>query len=372
MSSICQLVHSLNVGGAEILAERFARRIATWGRVVFGCLDEKGVLADRLEGEGFRVACVGRRSGLDLACAWRLGRFIKEEKVALVHAHQYTPFFYAALARQLRGGPPILFTEHGRFFPDFPNRKRMLINPWLLRRRDRVVAVGECVRAALVHNEGIPRERIEVIYNGVDLERVNLPAARADARAELGLAEESFGILMVARLDPIKDHRAAVAAMARLRAKRPNARLFLAGDGPERANIERAAREHGASDIVRLLGTRRDIPRLLAAADAFLLTSVSEGIPLTVIEAMGASLPVVATRVGGLPEVVTDGETGFLVPSGDAAAIAAALDRLAGDPDLRRRLGASGRVQALARFREEEMMDRYDALFRALAPGVRR
>src|SRR5205823_146130 len=122
-------------------------------------------------GEGFTVERLGRRAGLDWRCILRLSAFLRREQASLIHAHQYTPFFYAAASRFLWGGQPILFTEHGRHFPDYPRRKRMIFNWVLLRRRDRVVGVGEAVRQALIANEGIPAQRVRVVYNGIDLSR---------------------------------------------------------------------------------------------------------------------------------------------------------------------------------------------------------
>lgn len=366
MEKVCQLVHSLNVGGAEVLAERFSRRLGGAGRAVFACLDDLGPLGEQLLREGYAVEVLARKPGLDVACARRLRRFLAKSEVRLVHAHQYTPFFYASLARGLAAQPPILFTEHGRFFPDYPHRKRMWLNPWLIGRRDRVIAVGECVRQALIVNEGFPGNRIEVVYNGVELSRYeDVETRRGPARDRLGLAEEDFAVLIVARLDPIKDHATLLRAMGTLRRRAPRAVLLIAGDGPERSRIEALIGELGLEGKARMLGQRRDVPDLLAACDVFVLSSKSEGIPLTAIEAMAAGRPVVATRVGGLPEVVTD-ETGVLAPAGDAGGLAEALAALANDPPRRRRLGEAGRERAKRRFAEDQMMAAYNAIYRQM------
>ncbi len=164
---ICQLVHTLNVGGAEILARQFALQAADSFRFVFACLDECGMIGEELKAAGYPVAVLGRRPGFDFGCARRLARYCRGQNVRLLHAHQYGPFFYASLASRLAGRIPVLFTEHGRDHPDYPRRKRIWVNRWLLRQRDRVVAVGKYVHEALVVNEGLPRGRIEVVYNGI-------------------------------------------------------------------------------------------------------------------------------------------------------------------------------------------------------------
>lgn len=366
---VCQLVHSLNVGGAELLAATFARRLGGPDGVVFACLDEDGLLGETLRSEGYVVQSLSRRPGLDRACARRLAEFWIEHDVDLIHAHQYTPFVYAALARGLGRRPPILFTEHGRFFPDHPNWKRRLVSPWLVGKSDRVVAVGECVKRALVENDGVPARRVEVIYNGVDVDACDSTRVdREEARRSLGLRPGDLAILTVARLDSIKDHPTAMDAMARLK-DHASAVLLLAGDGPERSSIEAGIASRGLEQRVRLLGTRRDVPKLLAACDVFLLNSVSEGIPLTVLEAMSAARAVVATRVGGLPEIVEENQTGLLVNTGSPLELSAALGRLLEDADLRQRLGTRGRQVARSRFGLEAMISAYDRLYEEMRAG---
>lgn len=357
---ICQVLHSLHVGGAEVLAAELARGLAGQFQFVFACLDELGPLGESLRREGFVVEVLGRKAGLDVGCVRRLAQFLARQQVALVHAHQYTPFFYARAPFWLARRPPVLFTEHGRFHPDLPNRKRMLFNRLFLRQCDRVVAVGQAVKQALVANEGIPPGRIDVIYNGVRLEAFAPdPSARHEVRRELGIGPQAPVAILVARLDPIKDHATALEVAARVQQTHPDFRLLLVGEGPSRPAIEAHIAARGLAGTVHLLGLRSDVPRLLAAADLFLLTSRSEGIPVTLIEAMGAGLPVVATQVGGVPEVVIENETGLLAPAGDAAALAEAVQRLLADPTWRQRLGRAGQARAAALFSQEAMHAAY-------------
>lgn len=370
--TVCQLLHSLTVGGAEVLAARLARKNRERYRFVFACLDELGELGRQLDREGFPIAVLERRQGFDVRCVLRLASFFRQHDVELIHAHQYTPFFYAALARNLAGGTPILFTEHGRFFPDYRRPKRVFANKLLLRRRDRVVAVGEAVKQALIDNEGIDPERIRVIYNGVDPgEFTSETVDRQQVRSSLGLGADDFVVIQVARLDPIKDHATALRAMGRVVNQCKRARMLIVGDGPERASIERQLAAAGLNERVKMLGTRSDVRELLAAADCFLLTSVSEGIPVTLIEAMFARLPVVATNVGGIGEVVVDGETGFLAPAGDDAALAAAVLRLADDAELCGRFRQPGLQRAAAVFSEAQMHRQYCTAFEGLLDARR-
>ena len=334
---------------------------------MFVCLDEIGTLGEQLRQEGFTVEVLRRREGVDWRCSWRLARLLRRERVGLVHAHQYTPFFYALTARLFYRRPVLLFNEHGRHYPDFPRPKRISVNRLLLRRRDRVVAVGQAVANALVRNEGIPEKRVAVIYNGIDLSVFsNRGHDRGAIRRELGAGADDLVILQVARLDYLKDHATAIAALAEVVRGRKNVRLFLAGEGPEQERIAECIRQRDLGSHVRLLGLRTDISRLLSAADIFLLTSISEGIPLTVIEAMAAGLPVVATNVGGVAETALDRRTSFLAPAGDHVALAQYILRLAEDAALRRRMGQQGRERASQLFSERQMHASYLQCYREI------
>ena len=366
---VCQIVHTLNVGGAELLARQFAERGRDEFDFVFACLDAPGIMADELRNTGFPVEVLGRRAGFDLACARRLARFCRRHRVSVVHAHQYAPFFYAALARLVGWQRlPIVFTEHGRDFPDFRRPKRVLANRALLRRSDRVIGVGQCVRQALVDHEGLRPDRVEVIYNGIDVDAYEgSPAARRELRSRLQLADDQIAIVQVARLNPLKDHGTSIRAMAELSKSHPHARLLVVGDGEERASIESLMTELGLTEQVQLLGTRRDVADLLAAADVFLLSSVSEGIPLTLIEAMACGLPCVSTNVGGTGEVIEDGRTGLLARPADPAHLAASLKVLLDDADLRRTMGAAGRARSRQHFSDVQMHAAYQGIYGDLA-----
>jgi glycosyltransferase involved in cell wall biosynthesis len=362
-STICQVLHSLQMGGAEMLAARLARQLRGRYRFLFVCLDQLGTLGEELRSEGFPVEVLNRRPGLDWRSIWRLARILRREQVGLLHPHQYTPFFYAQMARWLGRRIPILFTEHGRHFPDYPRRKRILVNRLLLSRRDRVAAVGEAVRRAVIANEGIPAERVEVIYNGIDLEVFQTSKDRDAARREMGVGPNDFVVVQVARLDYLKDHLTAIRAVGNVAARHPAVRLVLVGEGPEQAKIEAEVDRLQLAEHVRFLGLRKDVACLVPAADVFLLTSISEGIPLTLIEAMAAGIPVVSTRVGGVPEVVVDGQTGLLASTGDDKTLSEQLLCLAADAAQRRRMGEAGRQRAHAMFSEEQMHASYRGLY---------
>lgn len=387
---IAHVLHRLVRAGAEVLAADLARKMRDRFDFVFLCLDQTGPLGDELAADGFAVIDLKRRPGVDWSVARRIGRARREHGIALLHAHQYTPFFYAAASRGPMGllgaGPMVLFTEHGRHYPDYRRPKRVLANRLLLRRSDRVTAVGQFVKQALVDNEGIAADRIEVIYNGIDPARFTPPGdaapdpgidtdtdaapRRPAARAAMGAADGQRVILQVARFHPVKDHATAVRALAQVAEAMPEAMLVLVGDGDERANIESLAESLGVAGHVRFLGVRNDVAELMTGADVFLLSSVSEGISVTLLEAMGAALPIAATDVGGNAEVVAHGRSGLLSPRGDADALASNVLTLLRDPALRRQMGLAGRQRLLEQFTESRMHEQFARLYARMLAGA--
>lgn len=361
LPTIGQVLHRMDRAGAEVLAAALARRLRDRYRFVFLCLDGVGALGEELKREGFGVFELGRQSGIDLKVAGRIRRLTRSHGIDLLHAHQYTPFFYAALSRRLGSTPAVLFTEHGRHYPDRRHPKRVLANRWLLKPGDRVTAVGQFVKRALIDHEGIAEPRITVVYNGIDPDAFAQAGAtsRTEARAALGIADDVPVVMQVARFHPVKDHGTAVRALARCVEATPDVVLCLVGDGDKRAEIESLCNQLGVGGHVRFLGVRADVQALLPAADVFMLSSLSEGLPVTLLEAMATGLPIVATEVGGNGEVVEHGVTGLLSPRGDDASLAAHLGVLLADSGKRRAFGEAGRGRLLDRFTQQRMHQQY-------------
>jgi glycosyltransferase involved in cell wall biosynthesis len=210
---------------------------------------------------------------------------------------------------------------------------------------------------------------VEVIYNGIPLERFDLrlsPAERAAVRNEIGLKPDNVVLIQVARLDYLKDQATAIRTLERLVAETRDVHLLLVGEGPEREAIQNLVRDRGLMAHIEFLGLRTDVPRLLAASDIAFLTSISEGIPLALIEAMVAGLPVVATRVGGVPEVVVDEQTGLLAPAGDDESLARNILRFACSSELRAHMGREGQRRAYGSFSERQMHDGYQRLYQEI------
>jgi glycosyltransferase involved in cell wall biosynthesis len=363
------VVHVMQMAGAERLVVETIRRLGPRIEPTVCCLDALGTLGAELRTQGVTVEVLDRKPGLDLGVARRLARVLHARGVDVVHAHQYTPFFYAALAKlQLAGRPRVILTEHGRHFPDVVSGRRRSLNAWALSRlADRINAVCGFSAGALASHDGFPEDRIEIIPNGVELDDFSAELPRQAARRAARLPDDGPLVVSIARFHPVKDQATLVRGFAHAVTQVPEARLILAGDGPLRPNLEQLATELGVADRVHFLGIRTDVPQLLQAADVFCLTSLSEAASLTVLEAMAAARPIVLTDVGGNPELVRNGHEGLLVPRGDAAAVGAAIVRLMTDTALADRLSAAAASRVRSEYPLSATIGRYYELYEELA-----
>jgi glycosyltransferase involved in cell wall biosynthesis len=363
------VLHVMQVAGAEVLVDETIRRLAGKIDPVVFCLDAVGALGEKALARGVPVVCLGRRPGVDWRLAWRLAGELRARRTEVVHAHQYSPFFYAALARALMLRPPrLILTEHGRHFPDVVSPLRRTVNRLLFDRlADAVNACSAFSGNALARVDGFSGARIEVIDNGIEVERYGAAPDRAALRRSLGLDPARRYVITVARFHPIKDHATLLRGFSPVAAARPDVDLLLAGDGKLRGDLEELARSLGVEGRVRFLGVRSDVPALLQAADVFALTSISEAASLTVLEAMASRLPVLVTAVGGNPELVRPDVDGLLVPRGDSAAVTAALLRLLDDPAAAAAMGAAGRARVEERYRLSGTVDNYWRLYQQVS-----
>ena len=299
--------------------------------------------------------------------ALRMARLFRAYKPDVVHTRNWT-CIDAIIGARLAGVPVVIHGEHGREASDpegrnaFRRRVRRLLGPLVTE----FVTVSRDLARWLASDVGISPAKITHIYNGVDTDAFS-PGDQHEARKVLGLPHEPIVMGTVGRLDPVKDHRGLIEAFHRLAGRR-DTQLLIVGDGPCRPELEHLASELGLRGRVRLLGERDDINVILRALDIFILPSLGEGISNAILEAMATGLPVVATHVGGNPELVDDGVTGFLVPSRSTSSLAAALQRYLDDPGLKRHHGDAGRIRSLKEFSLSRMFAAYDALYsRALA-----
>jgi glycosyltransferase involved in cell wall biosynthesis len=322
-------------------------------------------LAERAAALGVPVRLVGPLPlGLGGARAVpALVRLLRRERPAVFHAHMSSPVackwgLAAAVAARV---PAVLGTvQVGGYAP--PDRSASLQLRALAQGVDRYLAVSHDIANELVEELGWPRDKIDVVYNAVDLARVEVEAPPG-LREQLGGGSDTRPLVLTpARLDAQKGHRVLFEAIAQV----PDATFVLAGEGPEREPLEALAAQLGVAERVRFLGRREDVPQLLAACDVFALPSLYEGSSLAVLEAMAAGIPVVSSAIGGTDELIEDGRSGLLVAPGDAAALAAALRRLLGDPELRQGLAARARERVEDGLTREQMAARVSGVYREL------
>jgi N-acetyl-alpha-D-glucosaminyl L-malate synthase BshA len=370
---VVQILHTLTRAGTEKLVYDLSVANLEELETTVVCLDQEGPLADELRAKGIPVFYTHRRPGLDVHQIARIAEILKTFKPQIVHCHQYTPFFYGCLAGIWARQGRVIFTEHGRHFPDVVGWKRRLANRFLIRRADCITAVCDFSRNQLIRNEGLPASRVEVIYNGVDTSRFeNRVEDRDRSRKKFKWPQEVPVVVQVGTFRAVKDQATAIRAFRIVQDKKPGTVLVFVGDGPDLAPCQKLVADLKLEAVVQFLGQRSDIPEILAGADVMLMSSLSEAHSVSLLEAMASRLPVVATRVGGIPETVLEGETGFLAPAGDAEGLARNLLKLLADPALCRRMGQAGYERVESRFQQAPMHRRYLEIYRSLSENGKR
>jgi len=305
-----------------------------------------------------------RRDGNDPRLVWEMYRLFCRERPHVVHTHAWGTLLEGLIAARLARVPVVVHGEHGTLQL---RRRQRLFQKYAWSRVDRLLSVSTRLAERMAHEVEFPPDRIQTIHNGVELSRFQGRITRDAARQELALPTDKPIVGAVGRLVPVKDHACLVEAVALLGREGLQPMLVIAGDGPLRGATEERASALGIEHQVRLLGHRNDIERVLAALDVFVLPSRSEGLNNTILEAMAAGLPVLATRVGGADEMVVDGATGLLVEAGAPEKLATALRRLLSDPAMAATMGRAGRARAEMDFDLARTVLKYERLYTDLA-----
>lgn len=332
------------------------------------CLREAGAFQKRLTRDDVPVRVLGKSEGKDIGCYWRLWRELRRLRPDIVHTRNL-PAVDMVVPAAFCGARAVVHGEHGRdaVEEDGKNRRynflRRSVSPCV----DRYVVVSRDIGRWLVCQVGVPGGRVVQIYNGVDAARFRPPGRLLGPAAD---AEDLVVFGTVGRMQTVKDQVTLARAFVRLVDHTPGGRerlrLVLIGDGPLRDACRQVLAEAGMGDLAWMPGTRHDVPDLLRRLDVFVLPSRTEGICNTILEAMATGLPVIATNVGGNPELVLHNTTGFLVPHSDPDAMARAMDVYAIDALARRTHGAAGRARVLSEFALERMVERYLMVYEGL------
>jgi sugar transferase (PEP-CTERM/EpsH1 system associated) len=355
---VAHVLHSFGVGGMEKGIATVVRHASPGVEHVVLCLAAAGESC-RLLPEGTEVVALGKPPGNSLRFVLRLRKALRALRPDVVHTRNWGGVDGIVAAR-LGGLRTVCHGEHGWDMddPEGASGRRIRVRRLLSRWVREITCVSAHMREWLERTVRV-RAPVTQIYNGVDTQAFAPLGDGAATRARLGVDPHAFVVGTVGRLDPIKDHPSLLAAFARVRADEPGAVLLVVGDGPERERLAAAA-----GPGVRLLGSRTDVPALLRALDVFVLCSHNEGISNTLLEAMATGLPIVATRVGGNPELVRDGESGTLVPPAAPDALAAAMLRYRRDAALASAHGADARRDVVDRFGVAAMVRAYEAVWR--------
>jgi len=387
---VLRVIARLNMGGPAIHVANLASGLQTRGyqtTVVAGSLargeDSMAFVAERLGVNVVSIPDIQREvSALhDARSALRVAALIRAERPHVLHTHTAKAGAIARAAAMLAGDsrpPVVVHTFHGHVLKGYfgPGRTAFFrrVEQTLARTADVLVAVSPEVRDELVELGVAPREKFAVIRLGIPLEeRLADPTADTDYRRLYGIPQESFVVGWVGRMTGVKDTGAVLEIVRAARARGVEAVLCMVGDGPDRERLEQLAHELGIARSCYFVGYQEDVAGYYRLFDALVLPSVNEGTPVSAIEALASGTPVVANRVGGVPDVVRDGVDGFLVEPGDTESAAARLAELAADAGLRQTMGDAGRARVSARYSVPRLVDDVDRLYRALldAKGVR-
>ena len=374
------VLHLLNrfwIGGAERQFVERLRRHPPGFRAVVGCLEPSGPMLAPVRALGYEPEVFPLHGSMmrpnTAAQVARMAALIRAEGVRIVHATDFNTNLLGLAAARLSGAKAIVSrVDLGHLRAGFGKWHRET-EKLTARLADLVVANAEAVREVCIREEGVKPERCVVVRNGLDLAAFDARTAQP-LEAPLPVEDGAPFVAVIGNLWPVKGHRMLVEAVARLPAELRPVRFLCAGDGPEKEHLERRIAELGLQERVLLIGHRLDVPAILARARAACLCSSAEGLSNALMEAMAARLPAVATRVGGNPELVRDGENGLLVPSGDAAALAEKLAALLSKPEEAREMGLRGRRRIESELSLERMAEGHGALYRralGAAPPLR-
>ena len=351
----------------------FFPQLAKWHdrsryRMFFGTLNPMAPwLREYMVSQGVECfSCDCRRRGEYPGGIVRLARFLREQRIDILHTHLFEPSVIGLLGGVLARTPIRVMTRHYSDYHTRINKKwHVRFDRLCTRLCHDVIAVSQHTADHMIEAEQAPREKIHAVLNGIDFDRATPSGADAVARVRREFdAEDAYLLAIIARLHPEKGHHYLFRALPEIRRRvnRP-VRLLVAGTGPFDSEYREEVRTLGCADIVSFVGFRKDAPDLITAADLVVLPSVAEAFGLVLTEAIYLGTPVVATRVGGIPEIVDDGVNGDLVAAADSASLANAIVDLLNDPKRRRQMAGSGREKVLRRFNFEDMVRRYEAIY---------
>lgn len=349
---------SLDVGGLEVLLLELINNLNRTQYNPSVCvLQSGGSLANEFAAKNIPVYCIPKKEGIDYLLPFKIRKLLKNNNINIVHTHNSTPWIYGGIATQLLKGVHLVHTKHSNL--NLKQKRLIKTEKWVAKRTDCIIADAKDVRDFMIEKQGISQNRIKLIYNGIDYKKY-------DCGNKQKINSSPKKIAIIARLVPVKDHETLLLAFKIVNQRMPETELVIVGDGSQRQELIEYCSVLGIGPKVSFLGARRDIPELLKQMCIFVLSSIDEGMSITLLEAMAAELPVVVTKVGGNPEVVVDNETGFLVAPKSPEQMADKIMALLANPQLAQRLGENGRKRVIEKFSIDNMVMEYEKIYNSL------
>ncbi|HXX74398.1 MAG TPA: glycosyltransferase [Nitrospiraceae bacterium] len=360
---VCHVVHSFGIGGTENgIVNLINNADPSKFRFSVCSFSPECDSVQRIVGRKVSVHVLKKGLGNDWRLPVQLATLFKNANVDIVHTHAWGTYLEGLLAAKIAAVPALVHGEHG--LGHLNKWRRIFAYRCLQYATDQFITVSEDLRYKFVYRFKVSPHKVKTIVNGVNLQRFSSdPALRIKKREELVLEDDHVAIGSIGRLCEDKDYRSLLRAMALVVRSNPQARLLLIGKGPERPALEALSKELNINEYVRFLGNRDDTAELLNAMDIFASSSIREGIPNSILEAMSAGVAVVATKVGGIPEIVVHGETGLLVNAGQPRAVADSLIKLINAPELRLQFSAACRLRVQDHFSLDGMVQAYERTY---------
>ncbi len=358
---VMHLMLSMEVGGMENGVANILRNTRDSLDNYLCCLEKIGTLGGMLDGSAVSIVNMSKKPGFSIPLIYKLSRLLIRNKIDILHSRCWSTLVYGYAASRIAGTPGLVHSEHGVFNLDYERRRKLY--SYIVKRADRLLTVSSSLKDRIEEIVNQTDLRIKTIVNGVDTEKYR-PAPNRDYGKQFGLKEKDVIIGSVGRLEKVKNYELFIETISRIKDK--SVKGVLVGDGPERSNLENMARALNMQDRFIFLGKREDVSEIMPLFDIYVCSSHSEGLSNTILEAMASGVPSVATRVGGNPEIVCEGETGFLVKPGDAEIMTASIMDLIADNDMLSMMKLKARDAAVKQYSLSRMVSEYEEVYKSV------
>ena len=363
---ILYLFVNLNYGGAET---GLLRNLKNLNKDIYDpcvvSIEKRGTVGEKIEQLGIEVVYLNDKGRLfSPGLMIKIAKILEEKKPDILQTSLFYANFYGRIAAIFFKPKAVIIEEHSTYFEK--KFYHILIDKLLSIFTDKIIACSKSVLYFTAKQEGIKKDKFFLIYNAVDEKRFNVPASKSDLRKKYGFSENDFIVGTVGMVIPIKGHRFIVEAASSLQNVIPGLKVLIIGDGEGKDALERSVRSGNLEKKVIFMGERQDVPELMKIMDIFVLPSLQEGFPMTILEAMYTGLPVIASDISGIPEIIENGENGLLIPPSDVSLLKEKIIALYNDVNLRARYGSNARKKIESGYLPEHYMFKLEGLYQSL------